>query len=63
MKTLARDAFTELRPRLPVREAAALPPRLALRLGVATPVAVGALLMAFVMPDWLGPAAERRFAA
>ena len=44
MKTLARDAFTELRPRLPVREAAALPPRLALRLGVATPVAVGALL-------------------
>ncbi|MBI1949603.1 MAG: hypothetical protein HYS27_28210, partial [Deltaproteobacteria bacterium] len=44
MRALARDAFAELRPRLPVREAAGLPPRLALRLGVAAPVAVGGLL-------------------
>ncbi len=44
MTAAARDAFAELRPRNPVREGAGLPPRLALRLGVATPVAVGALL-------------------
>lgn len=44
MRALARDAFSELRPRLPVRPASGLPPRLAQRLGVAAPLAVGGLL-------------------
>ena len=44
MRALTRDAFSELRPRLPARPATGLPPRLAQRLGVAAPLAVGGLL-------------------
>ncbi|MCC7109875.1 MAG: sensor domain-containing diguanylate cyclase [Deltaproteobacteria bacterium] len=44
MRALTRDAFSELRPRLPVRPATGLPPRLAQRLGVAAPLFVGGLL-------------------
>ena len=44
MRALTRDAFSELRPRLPARPATGLPPRLAQRLGVAAPLFVGGLL-------------------